>query len=316
MIISRTPYRISFFGGGTDFKEWYSEHGGRILSTTINHYCYITCRHLPPFFEERTRLIWSKIESVLTLEDLTHPAGREVLKYLNEDAVEVMHSGDLPARSGLGSSSAFTVGLLNAVHALKGNQVEREQLVLEAIKIERDILKENVGIQDQVACAIGGFNKTTILPNGEFRIDAMEASEEFQSHFLLFFTGIVRNSSDIAREQIKEIQNKTKELKEMASMVDSAMRGSMEDFGRLLHESWLIKRTLSKSISTEFIDDIYQRGIRAGAIGGKLLGAGGGGFILFFAKPEQHGAIKKALDFLLHVPFKFESEGSRVIFNG
>lgn len=316
MIISSTPFRISFFGGGTDFREWYSEHGGKILSTTINKYCHIFIRHLPPFFEEKSRFIWSKIENVPSVDKITHPAARAILKHYNAEHVEVMHSGDLPARSGMGSSSAFTVGLLNAVHALQEAEVSAEDLAREAIRIEREVLKENVGIQDQVACSIGGYNRTIILPNGEFRIDTLDASDEFKSHFLLFFTGVTRFSSDVAAEQLREMKHNTMALKEMSQMVDLAIKGSLEDFGRLLHENWLLKRSLSKAISTDFIDQIYERGIKAGALGGKLLGAGGGGFILFFAKPENHSAILSALKGLLWVPFEFEKKGARIIFNG
>ncbi len=326
MIICRTPYRISFFGGGTDYHTWYREHGGAILSSTINHYCYLTCRFLPPFFPEKSRIVWSQIESVADNGDIKHPAVRAVLEYLQiNNGVEIHHSGDLPARSGLGSSSSFTVGLLHAMYALLGRMTNKRELACQAVHIERNVLQENVGVQDQIAAAYGGFNHTTILPNGDFRVDPVimprERMEELQSHCLLFFTGVSRTASDIAKEQIDTLGkgNKKAELQEIRKMVDEALAiihnpGDWKDFGRLLHESWLIKRSLTKSIAPEFIDEIYQRAQAAGAIGGKLLGAGGGGFMLFFAKPENHLRIMQALEDLLWVPFEFESGGSNIVF--
>ncbi len=326
MIISRTPFRISFFGGGTDYAPWYQENGGCVLSTTINHYCYITVRYLPPFFPEKSRIVWSQIESVLSHGDIQHASVREVLKHLNIDhGVEIHHTGDLPARSGLGSSSTFTVGLLNALHGLKDRMTNKYDLAKEAIYIEREVLKENVGIQDQIAASYGGFNKTTISPDGDFSVQPvmLPASrlDKLQRRCLLFFTGVSRTASDIASEQIKsqERGEKKAELKEMQSLVDDALRllhnGSLDDFGKLLHESWKIKRTLAKNISPAFVDDIYERALKAGAQGGKLLGAGGGGFILIFARLEDHGRILEELKELLWVPFKFENAGSGIIFS-
>jgi D-glycero-alpha-D-manno-heptose-7-phosphate kinase len=321
MILSKTPYRISFFGGGSDFREFYEQHGGKVLSATINHYCRIMVRRLPPFFTEKSRVIWSQIENVSDICYITHPAARAILYHMAEDRIEIIHSGDLPARSGLGSSSAFTVGLLNAMHALRmphyalpdlnGLSLAPKHLATEAICIERDILRENVGIQDQIACTYGGFNKTTIHTDGAFTLDPLKPDKALQDHLLLFFTGITRNSSDIAAQQIKEIHTKTADLKHLMSLVDTALASPLEDFGRLLHESWLIKRKLSPSITTDFIDGIYTKALNAGAEGGKLLGAGGGGFMLFFAKPEYHKHIIKSLG-LLHVPFQFESKGSHI----
>ncbi len=325
MIISRTPYRISFFGGGTDYHAWYREHGGAVLSTTINHYCYLTCRYLPPFFKEKSRVVWSRIENVMDNADIQHPAVRAVLQYFADETngVEVSHSGDLPARSGLGSSSAFTVGLLNSMNALQARMSNKRELACEAVHIERDILQENVGVQDQIAVAYGGFNKITILQTGDFVVEPVIISQarlqELQSHFLLFFTGVSRNATDIVAEQVKTIGNKTAELTAMRELVDEAIdvvtnTRDIKEFGRLLHETWQIKRSLSKGISPQFVDDIYEKARNAGAIGGKLLGAGGGGFMLFFAPPERHVEIKQALEELLWVPFSFETGGSSIIF--
>lgn len=324
MIISRTPYRVSFFGGGTDYHTWYNNHGGAVLSTTINHYCYLTCRHLPPFFDEKHRIVWSQIEKVNNTVDIKHPAVRAVLQYMQENnGLEIHHTGDLPARSGLGSSSAFTVGLLNAMHALQGRMSNKRELACEAVHIERDILKENVGVQDQIATAYGGFNKITILQNGDFGVEPIILPQErlsaLQSHFLLFFTGIARTASDIAEEQAKNVGNKKEELKAMRVLVDEAVdvvthASDLNQFGRLLDETWQLKRSLSSKIAPQFVDDIYARARKAGAIGGKLLGAGGGGFMLFFAPPDLHAQIKKSLSDLLHVPFAFETGGSNVIF--
>lgn len=324
MIISRTPYRVSFFGGGTDYHTWYNTHGGAVLSTAINHYCYLTCRYLPPFFENKSRIVWSRIEQVSEHAQIQHPAVRAVLEYLHENnGVEIHHTGDLPARSGLGSSSAFTVGLLNAVHALQGRMSHKRELACEAVHIERDVLKENVGVQDQIATAYGGFNKITILPSGDFAVDPIiipaERRDALQRHFLLFFTGVSRTASDIAEEQTRTASSKQDELKAMRALVDDAINvvahgQDLTEFGRLLHETWQIKRSLSSRIAPQFVDEIYARALKAGALGGKLLGAGGGGFMLFFAKPEQHESIKQALSDLLYVPFEFEAAGSSVVF--
>ena len=325
MIISRTPYRISFFGGGSDYSAWYEKHGGAVLSTAINHYCFITVRHLPPFFPEKSRIVWSKIEAVADNNDIEHPSVRACLYELGVDnGIEIHHSGDLPARSGLGSSSSFTVGLLNALHALDADNICNEDLAVQAIRIERDVLKENVGVQDQIAAAYGGFNHIEIDRDGIFNVHRIKTNRtrELESHLLLFFTGFSRTASEIAAEQIKVTSSGSKdvELHRMREMVDQAedillSNSDILNFGYLLHESWMLKRSLTASISPQFVDDIYDRGRKAGAIGGKLLGAGGGGFILFFAEPALHGKIKAALHDLLWIPFQFEREGSRIIFN-
>lgn len=324
MIISRTPYRISFFGGGTDYHSWYQTHGAAVLSTTINHYCYLQCRILPPFFEHNSRIVWSRIEEVSSAEEIHHPAVRAILAYLQiNQGVEILHQGDLPARSGLGSSSAFSVGLLHAIYALRGMISSKRELACEAIHIERDILKENVGVQDQIATAYGGLNKIIIRPDGDFEVNPLVLSNHrlrlLHSHLLLFFTGVSRTASDIAADKIKSIPLKADELHEMRSMVEQAEKilSSNEDithFGELLHQSWMLKRQLSNKIAPAFIDDIYATARKAGAIGGKLLGAGGGGFMLFFVRPEDKPKVCEALKNILLVPFDFESSGSQIIF--
>lgn len=324
MIISRTPYRMSFFGGGTDYHGWYQEHGGAVLSTSINHYCYLNCRYLPPFFKEKSRIIWSRIEHVMENSEIEHPAVNGVLKYLGiEHGLEIHHTGDLPARSGLGSSSAFTVGLLNAIQALEGQMSSKRELACEAVHVERNVLQENVGVQDQIATAYGGFNKITIQPNGEFNVDPVILRngrlKELQRHFLLFFTGVSRTASDIAKEQVKATADKKAQLTTMRLLVDDALDvlvngNDINEFGRLLDETWQLKRSLASGIAPDFVDDIYAKARNAGAIGGKLLGAGGGGFMLFFAPPESHMRIMNALEDLLWVPFEFESTGTSIVY--
>lgn len=324
MIISRTPYRISFFGGGTDYHTWYQKHGAAVLTTTINHYCYLQCRILPPFFGHESRIVWSKIEEVSQRSHIQHPAVKAVLEYLNiNEGVEIHHQGDLPARSGLGSSSAFSVGLLHAMYALRGMISSKRELACEAIHIERDILKENVGVQDQIGTAYGGLNKVIIQPDGDFDVNPLVLplgrSKELHDHLLLFFTGVSRTASDIAADKIKSIPQKGLELHRMREIVDEAEQVlcSHQDitrFGELLHETWTLKRQISSQISPAFIDQIYDTARDAGAIGGKLLGAGGGGFMLFFVKPENQPQVCEALKDLLLVPFDFENSGSQIIF--
>lgn len=325
MIISRTPYRLSFFGGGTDYHTWYEKHGGCVLSTSINHYAYITARYLPPFHPKKSRVVWSEIELVDHHEEIHHPAVRAGLHHVGIDGgIEIHHTGDLPARSGLGSSSTFTVGLLNALYTLRGIDVSRDRLANEAIYLERDIMKENVGIQDQIAASYGGLNLVTIQGNGNFSVMPVSSPriEELQNHLLLFFTGVSRTASNIASETMaaQSRGEKEAELRKMQDLVSDALNvlyssWDIADFGELLHHSWQIKRSLASNISPQFVDDIYARGRKAGAIGGKLLGAGGGGFILFFARPQDHDAIRAELKDLLWVPFRFENNGSQIIFS-
>jgi D-glycero-alpha-D-manno-heptose-7-phosphate kinase len=324
MIISRTPFRISFFGGGTDYPEWYRENGGAILAVTIDKYCYISCRFLPPFFDHKTRLAYSHIECVRSNDQIKHPAVRATLKYLGmEEGVEIHHDGDLPARTGLGSSSAFTVGLLHGLYALQKKMLSRRQLALEAIRIERKILKEKGGVQDQFVIALGGFNKIVFSSYVEHSIQPMivmrDRLAEFHSHLMLYYTGLSRSSSEIAREQIENIPQCKTALIRMTEMVDEAVsllagEGDFSEFGRLLHESWQLKKSFSSKVSPPLCDEIYQAARDAGALGGKLLGAGGGGFMLIFARPEDQPKIRERLKGLLSVPFHFETQGAQIIF--
>ena len=324
MIISRTPFRLSFFGGGTDYPIWYRENGGAVLATTINKYCYITCRYLPPFFEHRSRIVWSLIERVKDITEIQHPSVRETLAFMNiKEGVEIHHDGDLPARSGLGSSSSFTVGIIHVLYALKGIMPSKRQLALDAIHIEQERLKENVGSQDQISAAFGGFNRIDFDVEGDFRVSPIILPKErlqfLQDYLMLFFTGLSRTASEIAGEQIRTTPKKKQELSTMYQMVDEAINvlisnADLSEFGKLLHETWQLKRSLTNRISTPQIDEIYETARRAGAIGGKLLGAGGGGFIIFFVRPEEQHKVKEALKHLLYVPFRFESSGSRIIF--
>lgn len=323
MIISRTPLRISFFGGGTDYPDWYRENKGAVLATTINKYCYITCRYLPPFFEHKHRIVYSHIESVKKISDIKHPSVKTCLKFLKiKEGVEIHHDGDLPARTGLGSSSSFTVGLIHALYALKGIMPTKRQLAHDAIYIEQDLIKENVGSQDQVLAAFGGFNRIEFSGDHHILVKhitiGQEKLEQLQSHLMLFFTGLSRTASDIASEQINNISKKKKQLRSMYQMVDEAINilngNKIRNFGKLLNESWELKKSLSHKISIPHIDDIYNIARKAGAIGGKLLGAGGGGFILFFVEPKRQQILKKKLENLLYVPFRFEDLGTQIIF--
>ncbi len=324
MIISKTPFRISLFGGGTDYPSWYRDNGGSVLATAIDKYCYISCRHLPPFFEHKHRIVYGKVESVKEIEEIQHPVVRAVLSTLGTRAgLEIHHDGDLPARSGLGTSSSFTVGLINAMNAMKGLQTSKDDLAKQAIYIEQEVLKENVGSQDQILAAFGGFNKIDFNTDDSFNITPVIINKELtcklQDHMLLFFTGLSRYASDIAKDKIANIKNNFRELTQMNEMVNEGLSilhrpsDSIKDLGTLLHESWKLKRSLSTKVSTPQIDEIYETGINAGAIGGKILGAGGGGFILFFAAPENHNKIRDRLKNLVHVAFNFDNTGSKIV---
>ena len=324
MIITRTPFRISFFGGGTDYPAWYRQHGGEVLATTIDKYCYITCRHLPPFFEHKHRIVYSLIENVRTLEEIKHPAVRAILKWAEcESGLEIHHDGDLPARAGLGSSSSFTVGLVHALAALEGKYASKSGLAASAIHIEQNLIGEHVGSQDQVSAAYGGFNRIEFRPDDSFAVSPVillkHRRQELQSHLMLCFTGLSRIASDIAKSKIDNFRNREVELKRMRAMVDEAVQLlqntniPIEDFGVLLHQNWLYKRTLSDMVTSPDIDDLYQEARSAGASGGKILGAGGGGFLLLFVKPELQAQVRERLRHLVHVPFAFEDSGSRVV---
>ena len=326
MIISRTPFRVSFFGGGTDYPGWYKEHKGAVLATTIDKYCYITCRYLPPFFEHKSRFIYSVMEhlkSSQAIDDIDHPAIREALRFLNiHEGIEIHHDGDLPARTGLGSSSSFTVGLLNSLYALKGIMPTKERLAREAIHIEQEMIKENVGCQDQALAAYGGFNYIEFGGPNHLLVRQVTISAEtlnrLQEHLMMFFTGFSRKASEIAAHQVGNIPNKKKELSVMYKMAGEAVNvlnsNDIVRFGKMLGEAWKIKRGLSDKITTPHIDDMYNAALGAGALGGKLLGAGGGGFVLLFVEPQNKPKVRERLKNFLEVPFKFESLGSQIIF--
>lgn len=325
MIISRTPYRVSFFGGGTDYPAWYREHGGAVLSAAIARYCYLTCRWLPPFFEHKSRIVYSVIEDIREVKEIRHPAVRETLLHLGiDDGIEIHHDGDLPKMTGLGTSSSFTVGLLHALHALRKEPISPMQLATEAIHVERDRCGDRVGSQDQVSAAFGGLNHIRFAPDDSISVSTVTPSPErlaeFESSLMLFFTGFSRYSSEIVTQQLENISKKQQELSMMGSMVDEGIRiltqgNSLSDFGRLLHESWMIKRSLSSCVSTPAIDDMYETARKAGALGGKITGAGGGGFLLLFVEPDRQAAVRKALSSLLYVPFNLDHCGSQIIFS-
>ncbi len=326
MIITRTPLRISFFGGGTDYPVWYREHGGAVLSTTIDKCCYITCRRLPPFFEYHSRISYSKVENVTQNSAIEHPSVRGCLQFLGiDEGVEIHHVADLPARTGLGTSSAFTVGFLLGLYALREQMRNKHALALDAIHVEQEVVKEAVGSQDQISAAYGGFNRINFHANGELEIKQVITPAgrltALQQHCALFFTGFSRTASEIAKEQIKVTPQRKRELEAMGQMVDEAEaivsnpNRSLDEFGHLLHESWQIKRTLTQNITNNSLDEIYEAGRSAGALGGKLLGAGGGGFMLFFVAPERRKELRMRLKNLLCVPFSFSNRGSQVIVN-
>lgn len=313
---------MSFFGGGTDLPEFYREHGGAVLSTTFDKYCYVNVRHLPRFFDYSTELSYSKIERVTEIGDIQHPAIREAMRMLDMREIRLSYEADLPARSGLGTSSSFAVGMLNAFYALKGKYADKKKLADEAIYLERVLCKEAGGLQDQIAAAFGGLNLIRFHADG-YTVNPVIASpdrkQRLNESLMLFFTGFSRFSADIQTETGRVIRDKTAELKEMLALVDEAERVltsgmALDEFGRMLDHSWKLKRGISAKISTDSIDALYAKAIRAGALGGKLLGAGGGGFLLFYVEKEHQDAVRAALADLLYVPFSFENTGTRVIF--
>ena len=324
MIISRTPFRISFLGGGTDYPEWVARHGGAVLATAINKYCYLSCRYLPPFFENRYKIVYSKIENCQNIDEILHPGVRETLRFLNaERGLEIHYDADLPARGGLGTSSSFIVGLLHALYALKGYMPGKRQLASESVIIEQQLIKETVGSQDQYIAAYGGFNHIVFSPSGEVIVTPItippERMLEFNRHLMLFFTGINRTASDIAKSYTQNVEQKERQLHEIGQMVDAGIdilnsQQPLALFGKLLHEAWQLKHSLSDCVSNRFIDEIYAQARAQGALGGKLTGAGGGGFMLFFAPPEAHERIRNALNGLIYIPIKFDKLGSQIIF--
>ncbi len=323
MIITKTPFRMSFFGGGTDIPEFFNVHGGAVISSTFNKYCYVHVRHLPRFFNYSNQVVYSQIERVKNVNEINHPAVRECMKYLDMHELIVSYDADLPARTGLGTSSSFVVGMLNAFYALKGKYAGKKKLADEAIHIERDLCKEAGGWQDQVAASFGGFNRIDFNREG-YEVSPViispERKHELNDNLMLFFTGFSRFSSEIQNDTKKNIQEKTKQLLEMKALVDDAERiltdrkADLDDFGRLLHETWKLKRQTGNKISTSDIDSLYERAMNAGALGGKLLGAGGGGFLLFYVPKENQKLLIESLSELLLVPFEFENNGTDIIY--
>lgn len=327
MIISKTPVRVSFFGGGTDYPDYFNEFGGSVLSTSIDKYIYITVNKIEGLLDHKYRIAYSKLELCQHVEEIEHPVVKAVIKYLNIDfGLEVNIVSDLPARTGIGSSSSFTVGLLNCCYGLLGKMVSKNQLAMEAIHVEQTLLNERVGVQDQLAAAYGGlnhmvFNHEQLLVHPV--LVSAERKADLQDKLMMFYTGINRFASEVLKEQIQKTQEKTihTELTEINEMVNEGLNilcdsnRHLDEFGELMNKAWMIKRSLSKAISNDNLDDIYSRAISAGAIGGKLLGAGGGGFFVFYVPQEAQNSVRKSLENLKEIKFKFESEGTRIIFN-
>ena len=322
MIITKTPFRMSFFGGGTDMPSFFNEHGGSVISPTFDKYCYVNVRHLPRFFDYSTELAYSKMERVTDVNEIVHPAIREAMKYLDMHEIRLTYEADLPARSGLGTSSSFAVGMLSAFYSLKGKYADKKKLADDAIYLERVLCDEAGGWQDQIAASYGGLNRIN-FSNGSYEvlpiIISPERKKQLNDNLIMFFTGFTRFSSDVQKEAKKSNQDKTAQLTEMLQLVDEAEKVltdkhvSLDEFGRLLDHTWKLKRSTSAAVSTNSIDDLYARGIRAGALGGKLLGAGGGGFLVFYVDPEHKENVIREMKDLLYVPFEFENGGTRVI---
>ena len=324
MIITQTPFRMSFFGGGTDMEEYFKENKGAVLSTTFDKYCYVNIRHLPRFFDYRTELVYSKIERVEDNEDINHPLIRNAIQMLDMREIRLNYEADLPARSGLGTSSSFAVGMLNAFYALKGKYVDKKRLADEAIYLERVLCKEAGGWQDQIAAAFGGFNRIEFGPKGyEVHpvIISPEKKRRLNQNLMMFFTGFTRFSAQIQEDNQKiKMQDKKKQLQEMYDLVSVAEQilvnksSDLDEFGRLLDHTWQLKRQTGSKVSTDTIDLLYQKGVQAGALGGKLLGAGGGGFLLFYVQPEYQNQVREAMKELLYIPFQFEDSGTKVLY--
>lgn len=322
MIITKTPFRMSFFGGGTDMEDFFRENGGAVLSTTFDKYCYVIVRHLPRFFEYSTELSYSKIERVTRVEDIQHPAIRNAMKMLDMHEIRLTYEADLPARSGLGTSSSFAVGMLNAFYALKGKYADKKKLADEAIYLERVLCREAGGWQDQIAASFGGFNRINFSADGYEvlpLIISQERKQQLNHRLMMFFTGFTRFSSDVQKANALGKEDKTAQLKQMYALVGEAEHvltdkdADLDDFGRLLDVTWRLKRQTGAAVSTSRIDSLYQKGMEAGALGGKLLGAGGGGFLLFYVQPEKQDCVHQAMKDLMHIPFQFENGGTRVI---
>ncbi len=323
MIITQTPFRMSFFGGGTDMEDFFLRHGGAVLSTTFDKYCFVNVRHLPRFFDWSTELTYSKVEKVSDIRDIRHPAIRNAMKLLDMDEIRLTYEADLPARSGLGTSSSFAVGMLNAFYALKGKYADKRSLADKAIYLERVMCGEAGGWQDQIAAAFGGFNRIDFNTDGTYDVFPViihpERKNRLNDNLAMFFTGFTRFSSEMQQANAAGYQEKQKQLLEMYHLVDDAEKvlvddnADLDDFGRLLDHTWRLKRQTGGAITTNSIDELYEKGLAAGALGGKLLGAGGGGFLVFYVRPEKRESLMRAMEDLLYVPFRFEDGGTRVI---
>ena len=322
MIITKTPFRMSFFGGGTDMESFFMENGGAVLSTTFDKYCYVNVRHLPRFFDYSTELSYAKIERVTDVNDIQHPAIREAMKMLDMHEIRLTYEADLPARSGLGTSSSFAVGMINAFYALKGKYADKKKLADAAIYLERELCKEAGGWQDQIAASYGGFNRINFNSDGYEVLPLIinpERKRQLNNNLMMFFTGFTRFSSDVQKANASNKADKVNQLKEMLALVDEAEKvlvdkqSDLDEFGRLLDLTWRIKRKTGNTVSTNSIDELYDKGLKAGALGGKLLGAGGGGFLVFYVEPDKQEKVKKAMEDLLYIPFEFEDGGTRVI---
>jgi D-glycero-alpha-D-manno-heptose-7-phosphate kinase len=323
-VVSRTPFRVSFFGGGTDYPAWYRNNGGAVLSSAINQYCYITCRYLPAYFQNVHRIVWSHIEVVQTYREILHPAIRAAMPAYGFDdsrGLEIHHQGDLPARTGIGSSSSFAVGLINALKALRHESITKHELALAAIDLEQNLLGDTVGSQDQVAAAYGGLNIIHFNTDGSIVVEPLtlppERQAQLEGRLMLVYTGTNRFSSDMAKKIVENIESKNDRLRRMHDMVfeaaDILRRGDLDDFGRMLDETWQLKRSLDPSISSSAIDEIYRKAKAAGALGGKLLGAGGAGFMAFYMPEGAADPVRKALEPLIQVPFKVDEDGAAIL---
>ena len=323
MIITQTPFRMSFFGGGTDMEDYFNENGGSVISTTFDKYCYVTVRHLPRFFDYKTHLTYSKMEYVNTYDEIEHPAIREAMRMLDMHEIRLTYESDLPAKSGLGTSSSFAVGMLNAFYAIKGKYADKKRLADEAIYLERVLCKEAGGWQDQIAASYGGLNRIDFSSN-RYEVSPIiispDRKRQLNDNLLMFFTGFTRFSSEVQKVNFEgDVTKKKAMLKEMHNMVDEAERilvdkeSDLDNFGILLDKTWRLKKQTGSAVSTSNIDALYERGIKAGALGGKLLGAGGGGYLVFYVQPEKRKDVKDAMSDLLHVPFKFEEGGTRIV---
>ena len=323
MIITQTPFRMSFFGGGTDMENYFKENGGAVLSTTFDKYCYVNVRHLPRFFEYSTEISYAITERVTSVDDIKHPAVRNAMKMLDMHEIRLSYEADLPARSGLGTSSSFAVGMLNAFYALKGKYADKKKLADEAIYLERVLCGEAGGWQDQIAASFGGFNRINFGKDGYEVLPVIispERKRTLNDNLLMFFTGFTRFSSDVQKANSSGgAKDRNAMLREMYGLVDDAEKiltektADLDDFGRLLDHTWKLKRQTGSAVSTNSIDGLYEKGMKAGALGGKLLGAGGGGFLVFYVQPEYQESVKRAMSDLMYIPFEFENAGTRVI---